>query len=404
MPPTRVIDRKGREALDEQRVSPPRRPPDLLAQMLEGMTQFFVHFARNNAEVDRRTKNKAVYERFRKMDPKDFGGQTDPMDAARVRCVTYLLKDDARLWSEGASVLVNLQTLTWEGFKEAFYSKHFTDEARSRLTREFITLRQGDRSVVEIVRKFKQGCHFMSLIANDAREKLRHIMDGLRLFLRRDVHIVGPLTYVVAVTRALAAEQDQKEIEFTGRARGLYRSLSDCFSSQLRDCFKSLTRAKDNHHHRRRMLRSMLNIRCAQSAAACMKESVYGVQASALSVDLLIICLRIVHSRSSQGGKPKHYILDREDLYGGSSHECSIIFRGTHSFISDGFVTYLGVKPTRLDVSYSVIITSGEKLSSSSVVISLSLELQGHTVYADLIVLPMPEFDIILGMDWLSKN
>ncbi|XP_073307118.1 uncharacterized protein [Primulina huaijiensis] len=45
----------------------------------------------------------------------------------------------------------------------------------------------------------------------------------------------------------------------------------------------------------------------------------------------------------------------------------------THSFISDGFVKFLDVKPTRLDVSYSVTIPSGEKLSTS-------------------------------GMDWLSKN
>ncbi|XP_073037214.1 uncharacterized protein [Primulina eburnea] len=76
----------------------------------------------------------------------------------------------------------------------------------------------------------------------------------------------------------------------------------------------------------------------------------------------------------------------------------------THSFISDDFVIFFDVKPTRLDVSYSVTVPSGEKLSTSSVVRDLSLELQSHTVYVDLIVLQMPEFDIILEMDLLSKN
>ncbi|XP_073041931.1 uncharacterized protein [Primulina eburnea] len=34
----------------------------------------------------------------------------------------------------------------------------------------------------------------------------------------------------------------------------------------------------------------------------------------------------------------------------------------------------------------------------------IGLELQGHLVYADLIVFPRPEFDIILGMDWLTND
>ncbi|XP_075475600.1 uncharacterized protein LOC142506915 [Primulina tabacum] len=168
------------------------------------MTQFFAQFARNNDEVDRGANPEAVYERLCKMNHEDFGGTTDPMaaerwiksieaiftfmellDADRVRCDTYLLKDDARLLWEGASVL----------------------------TREFMALRQGDRSVEEFVRKFEQGCHFVPLIANEVREKLRHFMDGLRPILCRDFRIAGPPTYPVVVTRALVAEQEQKDIE-----------------------------------------------------------------------------------------------------------------------------------------------------------------------------------------------
>ncbi|XP_073318053.1 uncharacterized protein [Primulina huaijiensis] len=34
----------------------------------------------------------------------------------------------------------------------------------------------------------------------------------------------------------------------------------------------------------------------------------------------------------------------------------------------------------------------------------IDLEMQGHLVYADLILLSMPKFDVILGMDWLTRN
>ncbi|XP_073309893.1 uncharacterized protein [Primulina huaijiensis] len=78
--------------------------------------------------------------------------------------------------------------------------------------------------------------------------------------------------------------------------------------------------------------------------------------------------------------------------------------RATHSFISETFASHLDIKMIGLDVNYSVTVPSGEELSATSVVKDIDLELQGHLVFADLIVLPMPEFDIILGMDWLTKN
>ncbi|XP_042444027.1 uncharacterized protein LOC122029144 [Zingiber officinale] len=105
--------------------------------------------------------------------------------ADRVRCATYLLKDDALLWWEGAVVGLNLATLLWEDFKEVFYVKYFTEDVRSRLTREFMTLRQDSCTVAEFIRKFEQGCHFVPMIVDNPKEKLR----------------------------VLRAEQDQKDIE-----------------------------------------------------------------------------------------------------------------------------------------------------------------------------------------------
>ncbi|XP_073041892.1 uncharacterized protein [Primulina eburnea] len=167
-----------------------------------------------------------------KMRPKEFSGTTDPMiaelwikslevifefmelgDEDRVRCTTYLFGGDTRLWWEGASVALNLATMSWKSFTEVFYSKYFTDEVRSRLTREFVTLRQGDLTVMEFIRKFERGCHFVPMIANDAGAKLRHFLDGLQLILCRDVRVAGPTTYDVAVSRGLVVEQDQNDIE-----------------------------------------------------------------------------------------------------------------------------------------------------------------------------------------------
>ncbi|XP_075478841.1 uncharacterized protein LOC142519695 [Primulina tabacum] len=167
------------------------------------------------------------------MNPEDFRGNTDPFvaegsirflevifhymdmtDTDRVRCTIYLLKDDASLWWEKAERGVNIATLTWEDFKRVFYDKYFTADVRSRLKKDFMSLHQGDWFIAEFVKKFDRGRHFVPIIANDAAEKLRHSLDGLRPTIRHDVMLGNPTDYTTAVAESFRAEQSLKDIDW----------------------------------------------------------------------------------------------------------------------------------------------------------------------------------------------
>ncbi|XP_073024187.1 uncharacterized protein [Primulina eburnea] len=186
MAPRRLIARgardEDRESRDGKRATPPHPPPDMQAPAAGG--------------TGPRSQPEAVYERFQKMNPQKFSGTTNPMvteewvksievifeymelqDVDQVRCAIFLLAGDARRWWDSASVAVNLPMLSWDGFKEMFFAKYFTEE-------------------------------LMML-----EQKLRHFMGGLRPVLRRDVRVTGLTTYAAAVSGALAAEQDQRDIE-----------------------------------------------------------------------------------------------------------------------------------------------------------------------------------------------
>ncbi|XP_073273275.1 uncharacterized protein [Primulina huaijiensis] len=76
----------------------------------------------------------------------------------------------------------------------------------------------------------------------------------------------------------------------------------------------------------------------------------------------------------------------------------------THSFISESFVKRIGITPVAMDLGFRVSIPSGDQMFTSRILRGLELRLQQKAVQADLIVLPLPEFDIILGMDWLSSH
>ncbi|XP_073273287.1 uncharacterized protein [Primulina huaijiensis] len=157
---------------------------------------------------------KDIFEKCRRLNPKEFGGTMDHFvaedwiqslelhfqyldmrDDDWVRCATYILRDDASLWWERAAHGLNLATFTWVQFKEVFYNMYFLADFRGRLTRELMSLRQADSTMAEFIQKFDRGCHFVPLIARDAAQKLRHFMEGLRPILRRDFMLMRPARY-----------------------------------------------------------------------------------------------------------------------------------------------------------------------------------------------------------------
>ncbi|XP_073014546.1 uncharacterized protein [Primulina eburnea] len=74
----------------------------------------------------------------------------------------------------------------------------------------------------------------------------------------------------------------------------------------------------------------------------------------------------------------------------------------THSFISESFVQRLGVLPGIKESGFRATVPLGEKMLSTSTMKDVELRLQKDIVRADLIVLPILEFNIILGIDCQS--
>ncbi|XP_073120532.1 uncharacterized protein [Henckelia pumila] len=91
-------------------------------------------------------------------------------------------------------------------------------------------------------------------------------------------------------------------------------------------------------------------------------------------------------------------------LVAGVSTRALLDSGATHSFISEAFTCKRGIEGEELFGGFTVTIPSGEEFSTRNIVKNLELLLQGQPMSADLIVLPIPESDLIIGMDWMTKN
>ncbi|GKF13254.1 putative reverse transcriptase domain-containing protein, partial [Tanacetum coccineum] len=73
------------------------------------------------------------------------------------------------------------------------------------------------------------------------------------------------------------------------------------------------------------------------------------------------------------------------------------------SFVSTNFSTLIDIEPVELDTCYDVELADGQVVSTNNVLIGCILNLLNHSFPIDLMVIELGSFDIIIGIDWLSR-
>ena len=76
----------------------------------------------------------------------------------------------------------------------------------------------------------------------------------------------------------------------------------------------------------------------------------------------------------------------------------------THSFILIPFTERYQIESQPIDGRMVVSVPNGDTMISERIVLGSRLVIQNKDFPVDLIVLVIHDFDIVLGMDWLSKH
>ena len=74
----------------------------------------------------------------------------------------------------------------------------------------------------------------------------------------------------------------------------------------------------------------------------------------------------------------------------------------THSFVSPVFASKLGWQTSRMAIPLSVVTPLSDSLNSDVFLSNCPVLFEGRKLLADLVLLEVMDFDVILGMDWLS--
>ncbi|GJV92820.1 putative reverse transcriptase domain-containing protein [Tanacetum coccineum] len=101
-------------------------------------------------------------------------------------------------------------------------------------------------------------------------------------------------------------------------------------------------------------------------------------------------------------------IIDREVKHLKQSH--ILIVKGSRinryadrSFVSTAFSSLIDIVPSALDNKYDVELVEGKIIGRVSIIRGCTLNLLNHSFNIDLMFVEHGSFDVIIGMDWLSK-
>ncbi|GJR82947.1 putative reverse transcriptase domain-containing protein [Tanacetum coccineum] len=74
------------------------------------------------------------------------------------------------------------------------------------------------------------------------------------------------------------------------------------------------------------------------------------------------------------------------------------------SFISNTFSAMINITPATLETHYDVGLADGKIIRVKTIIRGCTLNFMNHPFNIDLMHVPLGSFDVIIGMDWLTKN
>ncbi|GJZ91330.1 putative reverse transcriptase domain-containing protein [Tanacetum coccineum] len=73
------------------------------------------------------------------------------------------------------------------------------------------------------------------------------------------------------------------------------------------------------------------------------------------------------------------------------------------SFVSNTFSALIDITPTTLENHYDIELADGKIIGVNTIIRGCTLNFMNHPFNIDLISVPLSSFDVIIGMDWLTK-
>ena len=101
-------------------------------------------------------------------------------DNEKVRCTSFSLTMDARIWWETMEGKYDIETMTWAEFTAEFNERFFNANLTNEYWRKLENLQQGSMTVTELMQEFRRLIRLCPNAAASEEDKVRRLLKALR--------------------------------------------------------------------------------------------------------------------------------------------------------------------------------------------------------------------------------
>ncbi|KAA3478082.1 reverse transcriptase [Gossypium australe] len=313
-----------------------------------------------------------------------------PVDRIRKhRAQEFRAEDDddeerAKFWLDN-TVLVPKERVTWDFFQTEFRKKYISQRFINSKRKEFLELKQGRMIVSEYERKFVRLSRYARECVSSEAAMCRRFEDGLNEDVKLLVGILEINEFVVLVERACKAEELGKE---------------KCGSQDhfIRDCPETVEKGT--------VQSARLSCTTARGRPSRVGEGRSGTQRGTTDVAIRSearVPARAYAIRAREEASSPDVITGNFTLF--DTSVTALIDPGsTYSYVCETLVSSKTLPVESTEFVIRVPNPLGRCVLVDKVCKDCPLMIRDMCFPADLMLLPFDEFDIILGMDWLTVH
>ncbi|GKV34706.1 hypothetical protein SLEP1_g43056 [Rubroshorea leprosula] len=378
-------------------------------------------------------------------------------DDLKVNVGTYMLTGKALTWWESYRKLHQgePELSTCDGFKKVFMREYIPDSKRRELQREFADLKQGSSTVEQYKEEFDRYLPFVGSQVSDEQAKADKFLWGLNSDIYLAVNQFKPATYREAADRAIDQEKAMARVKSSRQPSGGSSLGKRKFEGSRRSHFlappkseiskdskwsgatKTMSQASTAQRARPAQLTchacgkvGHTRDQCHIATGVCFKCGKQGHRiANCPLLDPKAQSTQPTSSQSStsQGAQKQstgvrtraqqarvqvmtHKEAAATEVITGTlpanSDYAHVLFDSgaSHSFIARSYVLKRALPVDTSDCELHVDTPLGGVMTTREVCRTVDIYVDGRQLSARLFFLDISDFDIILGMDWLSKH
>ncbi|XP_074351340.1 uncharacterized protein LOC141690434 [Apium graveolens] len=321
---------------------------------------------------------------------------TNVGDNQKVEYATYFLKGESNYWWETAKALEAAEVITWDRFKRIFLDKYFPCYMQTKIEMKFFGLKQDNRTIGKYEKKFIELSRFVGEYVDSQQKRAKRFQQRLKPWIRSHVAAFELTTYTEVVQKAMghyAHECKNQKANITcykfGKPGHVSRECKGVGNNQL----MQLTTVPYPMNQVTPMPTPAFPISLNQPQISSSSNSpslTYPAQARTFNMNM-------------KDAIQSSDVVSRTLSVNAVSVKVLIDSGATRSFILKSFVDKLNCETQLMHEPLSIILANQDRVSVNRIYPHCSIEISEHVIPANLIPFQLGEFDVMLGMDWLTS-